>query len=252
MSKDTLTLVLNGDVPLGLFAEAMRYFDVLIQSLTEEVAGPYNVEWTIHRLSEGSARATIRGHSEEVESIEKVVRAYEIIGVSLADRRPIPYSETVAVSARAITSLLNGHVRSVDFSTDDHTVSIRQPVRADEVISPVRRRQSLGVITGTVRAIWDQPIKLGLYDSLFEKTVYCFLRSDQERLARDVWRKHVAVTGLITRDPETGRPLEIHDVKQVKVLAEAAPSASYRQARGSLPGDDEPAEVTIRRMRDAI
>jgi len=115
------------------------------------------------------------------------------------------------------------------------------------------KRHVLGVVTGVVRAISDRPrLRLILSDSLFNRAVYCYLEEEQQELARKVWRKRVAVTGLIYRDPQTGRPIEVHDVSYLEIVEEA-PVHSYQQAMGVIPWQegDELSEDIIRRMRDA-
>ncbi|MCG2769822.1 MAG: hypothetical protein ABIK79_02400 [Chloroflexota bacterium] len=59
MSRDTLTLVLSGEVPLAQFAEAIGHFADLVKALSTEVAGPAGVEWEISDLDTGSATAVI-------------------------------------------------------------------------------------------------------------------------------------------------------------------------------------------------
>lgn len=114
-------------------------------------------------------------------------------------------------------------------------------------------RLSLGVITGHVYAISDEPSpKISLRDDLFGKAVVCYLGEGKYDLARDVWRQHVAVVGMVHRDPETGKPIQVADVISVTPTEEKKPG-SFLAARDILPWQesDEPSETVIRRMRDA-
>ncbi len=113
--------------------------------------------------------------------------------------------------------------------------------------------QAVGVIIGVVRALTDKPsLRLVLYDALFQQQVICYLEADQQELARRVQGNRVAVTGVISRDAHTGRPLEIHDSNSITPVGPPT-IGNYRQARAALGWreGDEPAEVTIRRIRDA-
>lgn len=97
-----------------------------------------------------------------------------------------------------------------------------------------RTASSLGVITGIVEAIWNRPnLRLGVYDSIFNKIVYCHLEGNQHEIARRAWGKSVAITGMIKRDIETGRPYEVRQVRHVEIR-ESSPPGSYKQARGML------------------
>lgn len=71
-------------MPLDVFAESMQRFRRLIDVLTQEVSGKANIRWIVDDLAGGSAIATIRGEAEQEEDVERVVRAYPIVGRSLA------------------------------------------------------------------------------------------------------------------------------------------------------------------------
>ena len=251
MAKETITLSLDGDIPIDLFAKVMGHFSTLVESLSDEIVGSEQIEWQIADLAAGSATATIRGFHHDINEITRVVLAYESVGRSLEKNVPIPYSENVARSAYAITSVLNGHIKSVRFITDE----VATLVSTHHEIGPNDQRNaySLGVITGRVEAIWSRPTKLGVYDSLFNRIVYCYLENDRQELARQVWGADVAVTGMVRRDLETGRPIEVRQVKSVDFRESARPY-NFRQARGALSWQegDKPAEVLIRQVRDGI
>ena len=95
-------------------------------------------------------------------------------------------------------------------------------------------------------------MKFTLYDSTFDKAVPCYLQEDQEDKMREIWGKNVIVTGRITREPDNGRPVSIREITSIDPVVEAAPG-SYKIARGIFQWSqgDEPAEVSIRRLRDA-
>lgn len=251
LAKETITLSLEGDIPIDLFAKVMGHFSALVESLSDEILGSEKIEWQIEALAAGSATATIRGFHNDANQVAKVVLAYETVGRSLEGNTPIPYSENVTRSAYAITSVLNGHIRAVRFITDEVAtlVSAHREIDPDDGTIPY----SLGVITGRVDAIWNRPTKLGVYDALFNRVVYCYLDNEQQEIARQAWGAVVAVTGMVRRDVETGRPIEVRQVKSVDIRESARPY-SFRQARGALSWQegDEPAEVLIRRVRDVI
>lgn len=249
MANDTLTLSLGGEISLSQFVKAMEYFNTLINDLSDEVAAS-DIEWEVSQLESGSAIATIRGQAPNQEDVKKVVNAYYVVGQSLENGNPIPYSEKIAKSAHQITSVINGRITSVKFITPQATAAVSKPVLPSEN-APKEKPCAIGVITGEVSAIWNQPIKLALIDNLFGLTVYCFLNEEDREQARDVWGKEIVVTGLIYRDPKTDRPLEVREVKNIELVSRS-PKGSYKKARGILPRINEPAENIIRRYRNAI
>src|SRR5579859_6762280 len=98
MPRDLLTFALEGDVDLLLFPDAMTKFRDLVQTLSEEIAGPVPITWAIDGLAVGSAVVTVRGEAGEAdktEAVERVVSAYAAIGKALEKQEPIPYSERV-------------------------------------------------------------------------------------------------------------------------------------------------------------
>ncbi len=80
MPGTTVTLALEGAVPLGHFADAIAGFRQLIEALSKEVAGDAEIQWTVEELQAGSAIATARGESDAEEVVEHVARAYLEVG----------------------------------------------------------------------------------------------------------------------------------------------------------------------------
>jgi hypothetical protein len=252
MAKDTITLALKGEIPLPLFAKAVMHFDALVRALSEEVAGQNKIEWEISHLEGGSATITAKGITEEVAALNKAIAAYNVVSSSLEQGRDIPFSDLVVHNAKEITRILNGHVTSVVLKTDDYEASINKPVGDEEPETEVGKDYSLGAITGTIVAIWANPLKLGLNETMFGRMVYCYLDKNQQETAREQWGKRVSVTGLIARDKDTGRPISVTQVRDVEPF-EGVPARSYKEAKGIIPWQqgDEPSEATIRRIRDA-
>ena len=89
---DTISIQLNGDVPLREFAEAIQHFQDLVINLTHEVVGEDSIQWHIYHLEAGSAFAEVRGLAEVSEDVARVVQAYQVVGNALANDLPIPYT----------------------------------------------------------------------------------------------------------------------------------------------------------------
>lgn len=249
MAKNTLTLKLQGSVPLAEFAEAMGHFSALVEALTDDVGGTTDVEWEISKLEAGSATAVIIGRSPYEDVIEKVVQAYEIIGSAIKGNKPIPYSENIAKEARSITGLLNGKITAVEFVTDEMISTIDKPFIYDE---PLQREYSFGSISGTVETLSKRgKMRFVLYDSMFDRAVTCYLKHGQEQFMLDAWDKRVFVAGQVYREPLTGRPTDVREINYIQVLPEN--QTDFMSLAGIIPwssGDENPEEA-IRRLRDA-
>ena len=116
--SDTLTIALNGDVPLREFADAMGHFRALVESLSVELAGNTPIEWAVDSLESGSAIATIRGSCERAELVASVINAYTQVGKALQLNKPIPYAERVRKPALSLSQMLDGKITSIRFETE--------------------------------------------------------------------------------------------------------------------------------------
>jgi hypothetical protein len=247
--NNTLTLRLEGDVPLELFATAMRNFSELVVQLSNSVAIDAKIEWIIEDLRAGSAAATIVGMSHEADAIASVVAAYEAVGVALEMNTPIPYNDKVQRAAKGITSVLNGKITSISFETATADATIVSA--AVEKKDKPKNRYTYGTVKGDVETLSRRRgFKFTLYDTLFGKAVNCYFTAAQEDIVRNIWGKRVIVSGKIGRDTE-GRPQVVREIHDVREVVPSAPG-SYSKARGILSSvaGGERAEDIIRRVRD--
>lgn len=249
---DTLTLILDGDIPLDLFAQAVTHFSGMVTSLSDEVAEDEPIEWQIEHLHAGSAVMSVIARSDDVEAVDRIVRAYDEIGEALSRKEPVPFSPTVATHAYGLAALLNGKITSLSLETRLHTFKVTEAVVTDTGLpDKEKRRPAYGELRGEVGAVIRRPrMQLTVYDQLFDRGVPCYLTDDWRDKVNILLGKRVSVTGLLYRDPVTGRPFKMRDIVSVNVLS--TPSGDFRSARGVIPWrpGDEPAEVTIRRLRD--
>ncbi len=252
MSSDTITFVLNGEIDLAHFATAMQQFREFLDTLASDLDEREKVEWVIAELHGGSAEVTIRGVAERDESVERVVRASGIVASALAHNEPIPYSDAVRQRAYTITRLLGSKIISLQFETAETIAVIeRQPEDQAEGLPAVQ--YSLGTITGEVETVSKRRApRFVLYDSVFDRPVSCYFPAEMAEQVRTIWGKNVAVSGKVGRDRQTGRAHLVRDIIEITPLQDTQVD-SFRQARGVLNWreGDAPAEVVIRRLRDA-
>lgn len=250
MAKDMLTLALEGEVALHEFASAINNFNLLLNQLSSEVAGDAKIEWFIDEMHAGSAIATFRGVYPEVNIVENVVNAYEIVGDALANGREIPFSELVKRHAIALTNLLDGRISGIRFETPSNEFFISGKVQGEK---PSSIKYTYGTVKGVVETLSKhRNLSFTLWDSLFDKPVHCYFKEGEEENMRSVWGKKAMVSGKVGRQPQTGRVVIIRDVNYVRAIEEKEPG-SYRRARGILPwgGGEATAEEMIRRLRNA-
>lgn len=254
MPRDTITLILSGDVFLDDYLSAVRDFNRLIGALGKDVAQGVEVEWNVDDLSGGSAVTTIRGIAREEERqpvVEEIVRAYEQVGISMERGWEIPYSRDVGIAARALTDVLDGRIDEILFETDEMEAIITKP--AGEALDRSHEAAifSYGAIEGRVQTLSSRTgLRFTLYD-VFGRGIPCHLQKGDEELMRGAWDKWVVVEGRIRRDA-TGKPISIRKITNVEIREPGEPQG-YRKARGVLrAGPNAPSpEEAIRRLRDA-
>jgi len=245
---DRVTLKLEGTVPLDLFVTAMSGFSGLIAALTSEVTSGAKVEWVVEELDGGSAFVALAGQSDTPQAVQEVVRAYERVGVALQKHEPFPYSEPVRHEVDRIASVTNGKVTGI--LMQDHAVAGHVELVAEE---PAKGKTvvTFGAVEGVIQTLSSRnALRFTLYDALNDRAVYCYLNPTQHDMMRDFWDQRAIVQGLVTRDRQTGRPIEIRHISKVELVG----GGDYRRARGILKGfvkTKELPEVTIRRNRDA-
>lgn len=250
MNDSTLTLGLGGNVPLDHFAHTVARFNQLVASLTQEVGGDVGIDWIVDELQAGSALITIRGEAKQPEAVSRVVRAYAVVGESLEQHLPIPYSSQVARAAESLTKVLNGQVTSLHFEAGGEVATVTSTVPIDQAVGLLG---ALGSIEGRIETLSSRRgLTFTLFSARDDRAIRCYLNPDQADAVRDAWAHRAIVQGWIRRDPTTGRPVSINPVNSIEILPEIEPG-SYRRARGIAPARVDAPTVSdaIRRFRDA-
>ena len=251
MPDTTITLALEGDVRLDQFSEAVNHFHKLLLQLTQEVAADTKIEWDLEDLQYGSAIMAVSGRADTEEPVLRVVSAFEDVGQSLQQHEPIPFSRHVAREAEALTKLISDDIKAVRLSTAHREAIIYGLFDANK-ISATKPIVSFGSVKGRVQSISNRgKLRFTLYDVVFDKPVSCYIREDRQAVLTDVWDKIVFVSGRVTRQPDSGQPVSVREITSIDLVPTVEPG-SYRNARGILAGSGnfEPAEISIRRLRD--
>lgn len=252
MSNNTTTIAFNGKVTLADYAAALASYHRLMESLSEEVAREAKVNWIVESLEVSSCIATCRGETgtDDFDSIDEVIRAYETTAKSLMGHSEIPYSEKIRKAANDLASMVSTSITSIRFETDSFDGEISNAPPTSEPVFETR----FGAVTGRVQSISNrQTLRFTLYDELDDHAVSCYLKPGSEDLMRESWGKIATVEGLVRRNKQTGMVSTVRQVMSVKTLEEGS-YFDYRVAIGCapslLPNSMSP-EDAIRRIRDA-
>ena len=246
MSGNTLTFELGGEVNIDDLENGVARFRRLVSALATGVA----VTWVVEDLYAGSATITIRAESSDDAGIERILEDYASVGYSLAEGEPLQYSQSKIIEAANDIALLAKSHEYIRFETPytDYTI-YSNGTALKKSDSP---SSAIGVVTGTVQTLSNRAgLTFNLYDIIHDKSVRCYLKPGQEELMREAWGKRTRVTGTVSRESDSGRPIAIRDILKVELVEEIQPG-SYKLAKGAVPwkhGDMLPEEA-VRRVRD--
>ncbi len=257
MAENTVTFALHGEVSLAVFADAVTRFQELVAALAAE-AHAKDVEWKIDGLEYSSAITTARGmptNGTTEETVASIVHSYLEVGEALQKGITIPFPKPVQTPARALAALIDGtRVTSVRFETAQGDAIVQEPVGVPigQLVATLAKPM-YGAVTGRVQTLTSRnQLRFTVYDHIYDRAVSCYLIEGQEAMMRQMWDRLAIVEGMVTRDPQTGRPLSVRKITNVTPVPEVEPQA-YQHAMGVLPyGDGDPLpEDVIRRLRDA-
>jgi hypothetical protein len=251
-ASETLTVALEGpQIPLSSFSTAISALDGLLKALTAEVAAQSVITWEVESLETSSAIATVRGSAVagDPEGVTRVSVAYGVIGDALSRHSEIPYSSKVRRHARTLTKVLADSVTAIRLETPARDFTITRPGE-----TPVEAAYTvdMGAIEGRIQTLSNRrSLHFTLYDTLNDRAVSCYLKLGDESMIQKYWGSRALVEGTIRRDA-SGRPVTIRDITDIVLLPERAPD-EWLSTRGAMADvwDGEPAEVTIRKIRDA-
>ncbi len=181
--------------------------------------------------------------------VEKIVDRYGEIGKAL-ERQEAPRDGSRITQAVNAVRNLAASVEYVRFETPNADYTI---YGNGKVLSQPATTSAIGAVTGRVQTLSNRAgLRFNLYEPIFDKAVSCYLPQGQVELMREAWDRRARVSGRVSREAATGRPIAIRQIVKVEVLEDAAPG-SCRLARGAVPwqeGDLLPEEA-VRRLRDA-
>ena len=245
MTKSTLTFELGGQVDIVRLEEGISVFRRLVSALTSGA----KVTWIVEDLHPGSAVATVRGEADDLTTVEKIVDQYGEIGKALEHQEEPRYGSRITHAVNAVKNLASS-VEYVRFETPDadYTIYGNGKSPGQPTTTP-----AIGAVTGRVQTLSNRAgLRFNLYESIFDKAVSCYLAQGQEELMREAWGRRARVTGWVSREVATGRPIAVRRIADVEILQDMA-TGSYRLAKGAVrwqDGDPLPEDV-IRQMRDA-
>ena len=251
--QEAITFAIDGEIDLALFAAAVDRLKDLTSALSDDLSPNDELHWRLSDLKVGSAVVTLTPESPSTAAVQRVTRGFNEVGVALQEDLPLEFSPRVAEAARRLGGLTRRkRIRAVRFRTAGRTSTVVK--LGDNAQTAVPQRHALGAVNGLVTSLKKLgELEFTVTDGVYGVSVTCHLRAGQEEEARSVWNKYVTVTGMVERDPGTGRPRHVRQISRIEPLVERS-GGGWRAARGALSWQigDPPAEAAIRRIRDDV
>lgn len=249
MAGDSVTFRIDGELTIAKVADAFSRFGKVLQALEHDLAA--HVRWVLAGLDYGSAAITARAEPLDDDAVPKIVamtERYLSAGREVLRGRPDGAQPLLSV-VRDLTELADVENRVILETADDELI-FTAPVSPSPRPAATPTTRSLGTVRGRVETLSHRRgFRFTLYELTTDRPVSCYLQADHEDLMRDAWGHIANVTGVVTRDADTGRPLTVRRVTSVDVVTEGE-AMGFLRARGVV-GGNEPADAVVRRIRDA-
>ncbi len=248
MNADRVTIRMGGDLTIVRISQVFAHFTEVLKSLDETYGA--NVQWMLDGLDFGSAAATAKAIPLDDRSIDRIpemcneyLQAAKLVANGDADtERPLHRSIHLLCEFAS-------EATPVSFETNGGSVVLRSPPDMAPTGGEDEATRSFGTVRGRVETLSHRgKLSFRLYELLTDKAVHCSIEEEFEDSLRQVWGRVADVSGMVSRDTVTGRPLRIRGVTSVDIVEEGDPHG-YLRARGALSAT-EPAEILIGKMRD--
>jgi hypothetical protein len=249
VAGDSVTFRIDGELTIEKVADAFSCFGKVLQALERDQLA--NVRWVLAGLDYGSAAITARAEPLDDDAVAKIAtmtERYLSAGREVSTGRLDGATPLLRV-VRDLTEIADKENRVILETADDELI-FTAPVSPVRVPAGTETTKSLGTVRGRVETLSHRKgFRFTLYELTSDRPVSCYLHADHEDLMRDAWGHIADVTGVVTREADTGRPLTVRRVTSVDVVTEGE-AMGFLRARGVV-GGTEPADAVLRRIRDA-
>ena len=250
MRNDTITFALDGAADLAAFEDAVSAARTLVGELDDARHPDDRIAWAVGPAGDGLAGVQLRPCSEDRDRACRVASRVGKIAAAIVADAPIEAPANARKAAWALARLpaRNG-IGALIIAAGGTTHRILRLGRGSAMVPDAVKTEDWYVSGKVAELRADGEPCMIVIDCDYDHPVCCYV--DPEAAAPRPARvgDEVSVFGTVLRAPWFERPLEVRNVTKVEV--ELDPENAWKRARGAIkwkPGD-EPAEVTIRRLR---
>src|SRR3990167_8496332 len=124
--------------------------------------------------------------------------------------------------AHDLVSVIDHRITSIRFETAEKDFVIASRPTAN--IQEPQIKYAWSSVKGKIETLSERKkLSFTLWDSLYDKPVSCYFKEEQKDTMRNAWGKRAIVSGKVGRRTETGRPIVIREMRQIRLLGDVEP-----------------------------
>jgi hypothetical protein len=247
----------DGYLRLGIFVQQLQFFSALLKEVDLAVS---RKKTTYYRVVNMTLSSPAEIWLEPVQIYKKIDNRHIIIKRFFEELNSIKENATVSSdisrtfleSLKAIANPLGKEVGSVKLKTDNYSVEIDKPLRANVDILLAPEIYSWGSVEGVLEAInLHNKNEFRIYPIVGAKVVICNFPQNKREDAKKGLEKLVSVTGKITYRNKEKFPHKI-DVEDIVTYPPENELPHFSDLRGAAPNATGKlsSEKFVRKLRD--
>ncbi len=253
-SENEVTFKFYGNPTIDEYAYFVSNSRHLVKSVTASSVKnnrrqPNKLHWYPSNASvNGSVLITYSALTQNQDSFERFQDAFFRVGDALRTGEEIGFTHRVEKYAQNLRKVIKDEDDTLVFENQTHETVIKPDYRPASNPSAV---SAYDEVKGTIETISSRHgLRFILYDAIFDRAVTCYVDSEEdERMLAENFRELVTVNGLVSRDPETDRPLKITKIRNICKVAQR--KYSWRDVEGIIKLSSEMTpERYVREVRD--
>lgn len=250
MHDGAITFAIEGDVNLETYEDAVSAARQLIDCLDGNRHPQDAASWRVAPIQGPHAGFELYPFPADAERACTVAARVDEIAAAIVADAPIEADDRARTAAWNLARLTGRDgVEAATIATAARTNRIVRLGRGSAMVPEAVKTEEWYVIGEVDELCSEGEPYMMVIDCEYDHPVCCYANPAEATPRPARVGDQITVFGTVLRSPWFGRPLEVRNVTKAEV--ELDPDNAWQRARGALPWKpgDEPAEVTIRRIR---
>jgi hypothetical protein len=245
MVERTFAITLDGTVSLDRWTGVLSAWNKSLDLLAKDLGPRHLLSMRIAGLTFGSAITEVAADFDDPQIADAFTREHDRFSRALRDGNIIDFPPPLQRSGKQL--LKAAKLDSADeiiMSSDsgDVVIGLASSSTMVTMVAPVATGSDAvtahGGVVGVLQSISSRgSLRAVVFDEINDKAVRCLISPEQHDEVGALWDQLVEVRGLVSRDPHTGRPLSVREVKSIRGVEKhfgEADENAWLRARGVL------------------